>query len=99
MKATVLMNRQEGRERERERSSEEERERQEGERTGGRGTKLTTRARRCVLEGINTKVYPGTFNSPPLIIPVGSLHTPLSTSVERVPCLEGNNRRIRVRFL
>jgi hypothetical protein len=65
MKATVLMNRQEEREREREReregerSSEEERERQEGERTGGRGTKLTTRARRCVPEGINTKIYPG----------------------------------------
>jgi hypothetical protein len=53
MKATILINRQEERERER------ERERQEGERTGGRGSKLTTRARRCVPEGINTRIYPG----------------------------------------
>jgi hypothetical protein len=62
MKATILINRQEERERERER----ERDRQEGERTGGRGSKLTTRARRCVPEGINTKNFTReTFNSPP----------------------------------
>ncbi len=68
MKATILINRQEERERERERESAlvKKRERQEGERTGGRGSKLTTRARRCVPEGINTKNFTQeTFNSPP----------------------------------
>jgi hypothetical protein len=62
MKATILISRQEEmreKERERARSSEEERERQEGERTGGRGSKLTTRARRCVPEGIITRIYSG----------------------------------------
>jgi hypothetical protein len=42
----------------RERSSEEEREREEGERTGGRGSKLPTRALRCNPEGIRIRIYP-----------------------------------------
>jgi hypothetical protein len=65
-----------GDERERERAllKKRERERQEGERTGGRGSKLTTRARRCVPEGINTRIYPVILQlATALEIPVASI--------------------------
>jgi hypothetical protein len=102
MKARILINKQEEmreRERERERSSEEERETRRRE----------NRRERIEADDARVAVCPGGYqyqNIPGkpstrlrLRIPVGSLHHPLSTGVERVPCLEGNNRRPRVRFL
>ncbi len=92
-----MINRQEERERERERerklSSEEERDKKGREREG-----------EDEADDAGAVVCPGGYeyrNIPGkpstrlrLRIPVGSPQHPLSTSAERVPCLEGNNRRI-----
>jgi hypothetical protein len=89
------------RERERELFRRRERERETTRRENGRERIEADDARAAVCPGgYQYQNIPGRRSTHlRLRIPVGSFHRPLSTSAERVPCLEGNNRRLRVRFL